>query len=506
MLKLVEAVYYLLDKGVQEETSQFQISPRELQIARNVHFFEKGAWTKRNGYIKRFTNVLTSSPIITGLYELVQKNGTSTFITSANVLYSGAQGAASASAITGGLTFTVGSEGQNLMSFVTFNNKVLGANGIENLWQYNGTTAANVAGSPPVGGILTTFQNFIFLAGNSTYPYRLYFSNDGDETIWTNTDYFDIGDMTSPITGLSVLYGVLYVFTRKAIYSIRGYDRDTFTIDEISLSTGCAAHKSVVKVDNNLVWWSERGPYSFDGVQVHYLGGKIQNIVVEINYGRLAYIVAELYKAKNQVWFSVSTGSNSNNNKVICMTYIPTASEGSGITDENVSFAEYTGMAFNAMATERSTTELDRLYTGSYDGYIYKQDQGSHDNSAGIDFLVKTPPIDMGYHSQFKRFRFLRIFLKQSGNYNLNINYITDFGVGGASTTVVTSVLGSVSLWGTMVFGTDPWGGGSIIKPRISLKASGHHLELIFSNANASQPIVIKGFSILGQMKGYGRN
>lgn len=505
MIPFTKTRYYLSDKGLQEKVSALLISPRELQIARNVHFYETGSWTTRNGYAKRFTNDITGTPKITGIYELIQRNGTKTFLITANKLYNGAQGDTSPAEISGGLTFTPGDDGENFMSFVTFNNKALGVNGIEVMWQYNGTTAANVAGTPPLAEIIATFQNFVFLAGQNTFPYRLYFSNDGNETVWTATDYIDIGDLTSPITGLAVLFGKLYIFTRKAMYELRGYDRDTFIVDEVSLSTGCIAYKSIVKVDNNLVFLSDRGIYSFDGVNVHYLSQGIIATIGDLNYNRIAKTIAELYKAKNQIWFSVSTGSNVRHNQVICMTYDPTASEDAGIKEANVAFANYTGMAFNALGLETSSTQLDRLYTGNYAGRIYQQDIGTDDDGAGIDYRVKTPPIDAGEPEEFKRFRYIWIFIKQAGSYSVNIDYKTDFGVGGSSATVTLSVAGNQSLWGSLVWGTGTWGGNTIIKSRVGLKAKGHFIEFTFSNANAGQPISIKGFSLLSQLKSTGR-
>ena len=502
MIPFTIARYYLSDKGLQDKTNVLILDPRELQIARNVHFYETGSWTKRSGYAKRWTDVLSGSPILTGLYEFIKRDGTKKFIASCDKLYYGSDGDTAAVEITGSLTFTPGTTGENLMSFITFNNKTLGANGVEALWQYDGTTASTLAGSPPICPIIATYQNFVFIAGNSTYPYRLYFSNDGVETTWTGTDYIDIGDLTSPIKGLATLFGKLYIFTRKGMYQLSGYDRDTFSIDEVTTSVGCVAHKSIVKVDNNLIFLTDRGIYSFDGINVHYLSGKIQTYIEGLNYARTPYIVAELYKAKNQVWFSVSTGSNGSHNNVICMTYDPTASETTGIKKEDVAFAIYTGMAFNCFGLETSATELDRLFAGSYTGYIFKQDKGNNDNGSGIDFVVKPPPIDMSVPETFKRFRYIKLFTKQTGNYNLNISYKKDFGTGDTTTTMSMQQTSDASLWGTMIWGASTWGGASVINQKLGFSASGSHLELIFSNATADQPIVIRGFSIYAQLKG----
>ena len=507
MIPFQRARYYLSDKGLQEKVSTLTIAPSELQIARNVHFYENGAWTERNGYIKRFTNTLPGAPapIITGLYNFIKRDGTAYFLVSTDKLYQGNQGDVSGVEIPGGLNFTIGSEGQNFMSFITFNNKAIGTNGIEQIWQFDGAIASILAGAPPIAPIIETFQNFIFLGGNSTYPYRLYFCNDGDETTWTATDYIDIGDLTTPITGLAVLFGKLFIFTRRGMYELTGYDRDTFSVSVVTLSTGCVTHKSIVKVDNNLVFWSDRGVYSFDGISVHYLGTNIESTVSGFNYNRTQFINAELYKARNQVWFAVSTGSNTINNEVICMTYDPTQAENAGISKDNVVFAVYTGMAFNCFGLERSSSQLDRLYAGGYDGLIYKQDQGTNDNGNAIDFVVKTPPMDMGAPEEFKRFRYIWLFTKQTGNYTLNISYKTDFKPGDTTTTVNMQQTTDASLWGTMIWGVSVWGGSSIIKARVGLKANGQHLEIIFHKNVADTPITIKGFTLLSQMKGAGR-
>jgi hypothetical protein len=502
MIPLTKVRYYLSDKGLQDKTSVLILDPKELQIARNVHFYETGSWTSRGGYAKRWTNVLSGAPILTGQYEFVKRDGTKKFIASADKLYYGADGDTAGVEIAGGLTFTTGSNGENLMSFITFANKTIGTNGVEALWQYDGTTASTLAGSPPICPIIANYQNFVFIAGNSTYPYRLYFSNDGDETTWDGTDYIDIGDLTAPITGLAVAFGKLYIFTRKGMYELRGYDRDTFIVDEVSTSTGCVARKSIVKVDNNLIFLTDRGIYSFDGINVHYLSGKIQTYIEGLNYSRVPYVVAELYKAKNQVWLSVSTGSNGANNNVICMTYDPTASETLGIKKNDVAFAIYTGMAFNSFGLETSDTELDRLFAGSYTGYVFKQDYGNNDNGSGIDFVVKPNPIDFGEPETFKRFRYIKLFTKQEGDFNLTISYKTDFKPGTSTTTMNMQQTTDASLWGSMIWGASTWGGSSIINDRLGFKASGNHLELIFSHSTKDQQVVIKGFTLYAQMKG----
>ncbi|CAK0754771.1 conserved hypothetical protein [Azospirillaceae bacterium] len=512
MLPLQKARYYFSEGGVQEKTSVFLLKPTELQIAQNVQYYENGALTKRAGYIKRYTNPL-SGLMITGLYDFIKRDLTHHFLTTSDKLYSSSQGDASAVELAGGLTFTTGSSGENLMSFITFNNKAIGTNGVEVIWQCDGTTGSVLAGSPPISKIIATFQNFVFLGGSSTYPYRLYFSNDGNETTWTATDYVDIGDLTSAITGLAVLFGKLYIFTRRAIYELTGYDRDTFTVNEVTLALGCVAHKSIVKVDNNLIFFTDRGIYSFDGVNVHYLSENMQVTQAGFNYARIAYVVGEHYKAKNQVWFSVPNASSGANNLVICMTYKPTLAESQyGIsnlsyytTAQNVAFATYTGMVFNCFGLEKSDTSLDKLYAGGYTGLVWLQDSGTNDDGVAIDFAVKLPPIDGGNPETFKRFRYMKLFVKQVGNYAVNISYKTDFRPGTDTTTYSMLQTTDASLWGSMIWGTAVWGGSSIINSRVPLRALGNHLEIIFSNNVINQEVVIKGFTILFQNKGDAR-
>lgn len=508
MIPFTVARYYASDQGIQEKMTVLTIKPNQLQQALNVHFYENGAWTKRNGYIKRTSADLTGTPIVTGLFQFIKRDGTTYFITAADKLYSSAQGDAAQVVLTGSPTFTVGTNGENFMSMLNFDNKTIGSNGVEVMWQFDGTTVSTLAGSPPLATMLANFNSFIFAAGNATYPYRLYFCNDGNETVWSGTDYIDIGDLTSPITGLAVLFNNLYIFTRKQIYQLSGYSRDTFSVSLANPTIGCVAWKSIVQVDNNLIFFSERGIYSFDGVNVHYLSEGIQLTVSKLNYSRIGQVIGGLYRAKDQVWFSVSTGSNATHNEVICMTFKPTISESSygisnvlyGQTTSSVAFAVYTNMSINAFGLERGSGP-DALYSGNYAGRVHLQDFGSNDDGAGINFFVKLPPIDCGSPEDFKRFRYMWLFNASEGAYSVTVGYISDFGTGG--TTVSVSLVGGGSLWGSMVWGTDTWGGGqSIIHQRVNLNAKGRHLEITFQNSNADQPIVIKGFSILAQNKG----
>lgn len=114
------------------------------------------------------------------------------------------------------------------------------------------------------------------------------------------------GDATDEITGLVPFKDALYVFRKKSIYSIQAntYGYGIYLVEN---HTGCRAPWSMVEVNNNLMFISDRGIEVFNGSDCYpmALSDKIERTIRTLDTSKYDYITATLVRDKYEVWFSV---------------------------------------------------------------------------------------------------------------------------------------------------------------------------------------------------------
>lgn len=117
---------------------------------------------------------------------------------------------------------------------------------------------------PPRGKYVTSFQNHLVVAGNLTYPRRLFWSDlDGPEYFPADTNQENIETAQgSNISGIGSGGSVLGIFS-KGCHILSGTLGDNnIRIEEKASDIDCVAHASIMQIKGVLCWWSSRGPYA----------------------------------------------------------------------------------------------------------------------------------------------------------------------------------------------------------------------------------------------------
>lgn len=152
-----------------------------------------------------------------------------------------------------------------------------------------------------------------------------------------------------------------------------------------------------------------------------------------------------------------------------------------------------------------------KLYYASSDttGFVYQcADTGVYsDNGSAIDSYIWTKefpgfPQDVNFT---KDYRYANILIDNAGAYFMNITYRVDSDKG-SGTTQQISINPNSSLWGSMVFGRDAWGGGSNqSEVRVGLgQLRGKRIQFKFSNQNtAGQRFKVHRMNFAYNLKGY---
>jgi hypothetical protein len=140
---------------------------------------------------------------------------------------------------------------------------------------------------------IATSKRRLFLAHNSTYKSRLYYSESGAPEYFPLTNYLDISkDDGDVITGIMPFNDYLYVFKGNSTYAVVDpADPSTSTIQEISRHLGCFAPHTLClgqfqrKTDlgeftliPGIVSYTRYGIMGFDGSRYHPLSEKVEPI------------------------------------------------------------------------------------------------------------------------------------------------------------------------------------------------------------------------------------
>jgi len=157
----------------------------------------------------------------------------------------------------------------------------------------------------PNGKFSAWWDNRLWIAQDDI----VYYSQDGIPehfSLSARNIPIEKGDPNDKITQLVAFKDSLYVFRKKSIYSIQA-NAVAYGKYLIENHTGCRAPWSMVEVNNNLVFLSDRGLEVFNGVDCYpvSLSDKIIRSIGKISPAYYDYISAVLVRDRYEIWISI---------------------------------------------------------------------------------------------------------------------------------------------------------------------------------------------------------
>ena len=446
----IEVPYVDNTGGLNSKASVGSFPDKDAVQLDNIHLDTNGAWVKRKGHERR--NLTSISASITGIYDYVKKDGTRAIIVTAGTqVYKYNTSTLELDSIATGLTNGL------LWGFETFTDLLILTNGTDNVKKYDGTTFADLGGSPPKGKFLKLFNNYLFLAGNSTDPSRLYYSNKNNPEVWTSGDHIDINpDDGDQISGLAALFDQLVIFKRNSIYTLSGDSPSIFKVSQITSDVGCLAQNSIQNITDDssgpdsLYFYGERGVYAFRGTGVDYISEKIEDLIssgpdspTPLNLTRLSKAASCHNRKRNQHWIALTPSGGSNNTIIFVYDYL------------NNAWTKFTGITGNALAYVADPLlsgipiESQIVWTGDGTGFVSQADTGLNDPpSADISITIKTKAFDLK-RPRFnlsgiatKLFRYAYIFVEDAhaSGVTLTVEWFVDFAATATGSYSLTGV------------------------------------------------------------------
>lgn len=424
--------------------------------------------------------------------------------------------------ILGAATLTAGAQ----VNFIQASNILLGFNGVDAL-DYDGTNVTFNRVGLPRGKFGVWFHNFLFIAGASGFPNRIYWSALGDPLDFsspnsspTGSGFVDVnandGDF---ITGLAEFNDSLIVFKQYSTHVISGWSGDSFTTTTaagqntttFAIGYGTPSHRSIVAAGSNLYYLSfiggipsirkfERTIY---GVirDVGTVSREIEGTMSDLNVPSLSKASA-IFDGKYLYW-ALPSGSSSVNNLVI--VHYPEkktqTSQGpmqswvkwsSGITAVNFFVSTISGQS--------------RLYwtSGSISGKVFVLDSSvSTDNNNPIVLEVRTRDF---VSDLARKTKWIYVYFKYDTgsdgilDVNARIDKVISFtNQEGVSLRGNSPGLGPT---GTFTLGVSKLGGAGIGKHRTTLAHMTGTLLGLQMRESSIHPLGLYDFEYYGQRKG----
>jgi hypothetical protein len=385
-----------------------------------------------------------------------------------------------------------------------------------------GTNAPTDNGVPPGYNVILYHAGRLFM-NDAANPNFLWFSEIDSPFTVASTNFRKVGDATSDlIKGIVKFENHILINCDKSQHILYMPDTDPTNWELVRVQSpygskspyGCFEFESQIMVPvlegDNFVGFAPVGGaavtpsatfLTVNTIQSLLMSNPIEPDMFNIQKTYLGNISAITFK--NRAYISVTSGdAQTKNNKVWVFDYSLGKEGGRSriawSPDTGIEAAQFT--VFNNKLYFVTSTEP--CYVNEFETTTYN-DNGSAINSY---FWTKEFTADSGDSVQtHKDFRYVKVLAENSGNYPMNLNYRVNSDSGDGNVQPISLNPGG-SLWGTMVFGTDSWGGGSLEEDKkIFLGGTrGERIQFRFSNQNTvNQKFEVHGLRFYFNERGF---
>lgn len=299
-------------------------------------------------------------------------------------------------------------------------------NGIDAPRKYDGTTVSLVGGSPPHGRYVAAHKNRMWIAGTTSNPSRLYFSDILNIDSWPVLNFIDIapndGDV---ITGIMPLGDYLVISKGHSVWLLTGEGVNTFAVRRIHADRGAYAPRSIVTMNGSLCFVSDDGIYLSDLTQAVLISERVKNTWSGLNHRRINQ--AASWFDDHKLYVAVPSANSIINDTIIVFDSL------------RQSFAGViTGWKASCWCYLREAGKIVSLYGHSDKIQVSEINNGYSDNGLAIPFIWRSKEFNFGTPESYKRWN--KIYMEispASTSANLVITFFVDGQQIGSTTVTV---------------------------------------------------------------------
>lgn len=304
--------------------------------------------------------------------------------------------------------------------------KVFISNGVDVLRQYDGSTIADTTNGI-IGKFSIFYKGCLWVAGNPSYPTRLYRSGTDDKI--GDFTYNETGnplatsvyigkDDGQKITGMFKHQDYLYVMKENSIWNVfQGTDEfGIIGIELVDPSRGTVCHRTIDSVENDTFFFNDKGAYAFGyepniqtQIRTNIVSLRVDRDIKTIQKNRLDDVSGIYFD--NKYYLSYSSGGSTYNDSILAYDR------------QRMGWWKLTAKA-NCFTEYKDLEGYSRLYYGSdVDGKVYYLDENAKsDDGVDIESSWKSAMWSFKDEFQSKFFLFVMFYFgDRPGDIIINI-------------------------------------------------------------------------------------
>jgi len=366
-------------------------------------------------------------------------------------------------------------------------------------------TDVSSAGGGEVSTVVTgakdvaAFKSHMFYAGMPNTPQEVVFSVPFDEDNFATASGAGSFKVDDTIVGLKVFREDLFIFCENRIFKLSGTSSANFAVIPVTRNIGCVNGDTIQEFAGDLIFLGPDGLRTIAGtarigdVELGTISSNVQTLFRE-NLGDSGAFTSLVIPDKTQyrIFFSKEGAVEKSTIGVICV-----------LKGQTFEFSQIKGIR---PACTDSVVESGNVIPihGSFDGYVYRQDQGNTFNGTLVEAKYRSPDLTFGDPGIRKHMQRVNINYAPESTIDADMFVRYDYEAQDSSrpaaypldTTDVAGTYGAVS-----VYGNATYGGPSQPIVRKSVEGSGFAVALrVEDGANSTGPYSLKGFQMEYQL------
>jgi hypothetical protein len=365
--------------------------------------------------------------------------------------------------------------------------------GINPAATYDGTTYTQIthANAPDSPAYAEEFASHIFLTGEASAPYNLYFSSPLNATDYSPANGSGVINAGFTITAIKSFRNQLYVFGAHNIKRLVGNNISNFVLENVTSNLGCLAPDSVIEFGGDLLFLGPDGIRPISGtdkigdVELAPVSKEIQSIFDNYYLSeQITDISIVAIQKKSQFRFFFK-----NDSSLSLIGAIRKSQNKQSIFE----YSQLIGIEANCVASGY-IGQYEYVLHGDGAGKLYRQESGSSFNGDEIFSLYQTPYYFMEDPELRKVVHKVNTFLKSEGNTEVFVGVSYDYDDTNTSnpSSYNFSTEGAAAVYGTAIYGSgDIYDGNPSPKALNNISGSGNSVSISYvtNNTNASHTI-----------------
>ena len=363
---------------------------------------------------------------------------------------------------------------------------------------YDGTTYTQIThtNAPNSPKFAEEFASHIFLAGDTTDPYNLYFSAPLDATDFSPANGSGIINVGYNITAIKKFRNELFIFGANNIKKLVGNNTSNFTLQSVTSNLGCVAPDSVVEFGGDLLFLGPDGirPISatdrIGDVELAPVSKEIQDIFDNYYLSELITDVSiVVIRKKSQFRFFFK-----NESSLSLIGAIRKSANKQSIFE----YSQLIGIEANCVASGY-IGQFEHVIHGDGSGKVYRQERGQSFAGEDIFSLYQTPYYYMEDPEVRKNIMNLHTYMKSEGNTEVFVGVSYDYDDVNTSNPASYdfSTEGAAALFGTAIYDAgDIYDGNPSPKKLTNVSGSGNSVSISYVTNNQSASHTIQAITI----------